>query len=98
MHYYEAFSFNVTTSGQYVISTRSNLDTYGYLYNSRFNITNLAENLIVYDDEGCGDGQFGLIATLQPRIKYVVIVTTYFPDYVGAFVLRFHGSGNIILS
>ena len=92
-YYYETFSFNVTTSKKYIIRTISEIDTYGYIYNSTFDVTHPAHNLLFSDDEGWGNGQFGILTNLHPGIQYVIVATSFHPDVTGAFLLNIMAVG-----
>lgn len=95
-YHYRTFSFAVDTSGEYIMATRSGIDTYGLLYVSRFTPTNPNQNLLAEDDESSGDGQFAIKADLQPGIIYMIVVTTYFANDIGPFTLTFYGNGSIL--
>ena len=94
-NYYQAISFNVSAAGSYIMATRGRVDTYGLLYNTTFNAANPMQGLIYEDDEGAGDGQFAVMGDLRPGVRYTVVVTTYDPNAVGAFVLTFFCSAAI---
>lgn len=95
-YYYQAISFNVTEAGYHIIVTSSRLDSFGLFYNSTFTPTNPKQNLVVEDDDGAGDAQFAIILDLRPGIRYTIVVTSFDPGVVGAFILTFYCSGPIV--
>ena len=77
------------------MATSGRVDTYGLLYNTTFNAADPAQGLVFEDDQGAGNGQFAVPGDLRPGIRYTIVVTTYDPNDVGAFVLTFYCSGAI---
>lgn len=94
-HFYEVFSFYVSTAGIYIITTTSKSNTYGLLYDSAFDATNPRENLIGTDNDNAGDQQFAVVKHLQPGTKYTIVVTTARDDEMSRFVLNFYCGGTI---
>lgn len=94
-HFYEVFSFYVSTAGFYIITTTSKSNTYGLLYHSAFDATSPRENLISADDNNAGDQQFAVAKHLQLGTRYYIVVTTSRDDEMSRFVLNFFCSGTI---
>ncbi len=74
---------NVPEIRYYTIQSSSDIDTYGYIYESSFNPLNPTENLLVDDDDGGGNRQFKLYTPLYVDTKYILIVTTFLPEKIG---------------
>ncbi len=96
--YYETIQVNVETAGFYSLSSKSNINTYGYLYNDAFNPFNPSENLNSENSYKCNGEQFKLDIYLQPSATYVLVVTTYFPKVTGTFLIFAFGPNNITLN
>jgi hypothetical protein len=97
-YYYETIQVNVVTSGVYILSSKSNIDTYGYIYRDRFNPINSLDNLLSEDNQDWEKDQFKLVIDLQSSTTYVLVVTTYSPKVTGNFSIFAYGPNNIILN
>ena len=75
-YYYEALKINVNTSGYYILSSESILDTYGYLYKYPFDPYNSINDSLNTNDDSCEDMNFAIVAYLQVNITYVLVITT----------------------
>lgn len=95
-HYYEAIQVFVMKSDFYVLSSESLINIYGYLYKDFFNPSNPLENYLSRNDQGCDNNQFKLVVSLQIHTTYVLVVTTYYSEMVGKFMIFGVGPGNII--
>ncbi|CAF4231471.1 unnamed protein product [Rotaria socialis] len=84
-YYYETYEIDVVVASNYSFSTKSQIDTYGYIYNNSFHPTNPSLNLLIEDDNGDGNKQFRFKAFLIPWTKYILVVTTFSPNTLGAF-------------
>lgn len=84
-HFIAPVLISVRTTGIYKLSTQSNMDTYGYLYQPMFDVRFIYLNLIDEDDDSFGDGQFEIENTFQANQSYVVVVSTYNPYEMGIF-------------
>ncbi len=83
------------TSGSYILSSDSGMNTYGYLYKDYFNPLNPTENLLSENDENCGNNQFKFVGDLQSTATYILVTTTYFSDETGKFVIIASGPNNV---
>ncbi|CAF1246345.1 unnamed protein product [Adineta ricciae] len=98
-YYYQAIEINVITTGMYSISSTSDtLDTQGFLYNGSFNTSFPGHNLILFDDDSGGNKQFILIAHLQKATKYILFITTYLENKIGAFTITASGPAIVTFS
>ena len=82
---YEAIEFNVSTMGTYTLTSKSQVNTYGYIYDRKFNPSHPDFNLIVQDDDSDGEGQFKIVVLLHPGHRYVLVATTSSPEVTGKF-------------
>ncbi|CAF1193465.1 unnamed protein product [Adineta steineri] len=94
-YYYEDIEMNVMISGSYTITSHSNINTFGYLYKDRFNPLKPLENSITRNDENCDNSQFQIVFDLYANSTYVLVVTTYFPNITGEFLISASGPKKI---
>ena len=98
LNYYEAIKINVYTSGNYSIRSNSSLDTFGYLYIDTFDPTFTSSNLLQFNDDGAGSGQFLLSSVLQTMIDYILVATTYPASSTGPFSVIVQGPAAVSLT
>ncbi|CAF4036671.1 unnamed protein product [Adineta steineri] len=67
--YFQDIQMEVTTPGTYTILSNSSMDAYGYIYNNSFNISNPAQNLLAFDNDAGGNGQFIFKIVLQAGVN-----------------------------
>jgi hypothetical protein len=97
-YYYEAIQVRVGTHGTFSLTSKSSIDTYGYLYNSSFDSFSPSLNLLLQDDEGGNNGQFKLTCFLEPDVIYILVATTFYPNATGLFSISASGSGSVTFS
>jgi hypothetical protein len=90
-YYYDAFEVIVSFDGDYLFTTDSYIDTYGYLYSDYFNPIETSLNLIQFDDDSGGNSQFLLNVSLQSNETYILVATTYYPSIIGDYTLTVFG-------
>ncbi|UJR06811.1 hypothetical protein I4U23_011098 [Adineta vaga] len=93
-YYYQAIKINISINGLYNIASNSNMDTYGYLYNGTFDSLFPSQNLILQNDDGAANNQFGFGYFLQFTGTYIVVVTTYYKNITGPFLLIVNGGAS----
>ena len=98
-YFLQAIQVSVTTSGTYVFMSESDIDTFGYFYDSPFDPSNPSSNLITDNDDG-GDmiHQFRISANLQSGRTYVLVVTTHAPSITGSFEVSARGPASLGLT
>ena len=74
-YYFEAIKIDVDISGYYMLSSDSDLDTYGYLYEHEFDFYSSVESSLSWDDDYCENRQFSISTYLHYNSTYVLIVT-----------------------
>ncbi len=75
----------VNTTGTYTFTSVENIDGVGYLYQSNFDPSNQATNLIAHDDQSGGNNQFRFSAILEAGVPYILVFTTYSSNITGPF-------------
>lgn len=90
-YYYKMYQVTTTTAGYFAFSSNSGLNAYGYMYLNSFYEPATLLNLIVYDDDTGGNGQFRFTTFLIPDVRYILIFTTYSPDVKGSFSITANG-------
>ncbi|CAF3374321.1 unnamed protein product [Rotaria sp. Silwood1] len=96
--YYFSLTVSVVKSGKYHFTSKSHIDTYGYIYNNSFNSSNPGLNLITENNDSGEKKQFKLKAHLQAWETYVLVITTYTPNVRGAFSIVASGPTSVNFS
>jgi hypothetical protein len=90
------FQLALNTDSQMYSQSSSNIDTYGYIYENRFNPFNTTENLLASDDNGGGTGgQFKFEIPLYVGTTYILVVTTVSPKQIGEIKISLLGLTNV---
>ena len=89
----------MNTSGYYIFSSESNLNTYGYLYEHQFNPYDSIDTSLARNDDSCGDKQFEIIAYLKFNITYILVVTKSYAsaNVQGPFSVFVEGPDKIVI-
>ena len=90
IYYYEALEINVTTTGYYVLSSDSSLNTYVFLYEHKFDPDSSTDTSFANNDNSCEDYNFTITVYLKSNMTYVLVVTTSYDD------MNVHGSFSVI--
>ena len=96
-YYYEIFQIEVFINDSHIIESSSSLDTYGYLYQMRFDPNFPSLNLIGSNDDDGGNKQFQIKAKLYSNLKYFLVLTTYQPFNLGDCTIIVYGHNHINL-
>ncbi|CAF3444838.1 unnamed protein product [Rotaria socialis] len=94
-YYYDTFNVMTTVAGLYTIVSNSSIDTYGFLYNGSFFPNSPTRNLVISDDESGGNSQFQLRVYLQSYAQYVLVVTTFYENVFGSYMVMTSGLGHV---
>ncbi|CAF5062968.1 unnamed protein product [Rotaria magnacalcarata] len=94
-YYYDTFNVKTNITGLYTIASNSAIDTYGFLYNGSFFPNSPTRNLVISDDESGGNAQFRLSVYLQSYAQYVLVVTTYYGNVFGPYMVMTSGLGHV---
>jgi hypothetical protein len=97
-YYYQTIQVTVYTTGTYTFTSSSSIDTYGCFYQARFDPSYPSENLIAYDDDSAGNGQFQVSGSLQSARTYVLVVTTSSAGVTGSFSIIAVGPASVGLT
>ncbi|CAF1409433.1 unnamed protein product [Adineta ricciae] len=97
-YYYNAIQINVPISDNYVLTSSSVVDTYGYLYMNSFNPQDMSSNLLAKDDNNGGNKQFSISYKLYSSITYILITTTYISNVTGNFRIEVRGPAEVTFS
>ena len=90
-YYYQTVRFAVNETGVYVIASSSSFDSFGYLYENRFDPNDATSYLLLSDDDSAGERQFALRANLRANVVYIVVVTSYNPQESGSYSVNVSG-------
>jgi hypothetical protein len=98
-YYFQALQVSVSTSGIYIFTSDSLIDTIGYFYNSPFDPSNPMANLITdNDDDGAVPFQFSIEVNLEAARTYILVVTTQSEFVTGKFSVSAVGSTSVSLT
>lgn len=98
LYFYQALRITISTPGRYTFISVSTLDTYGYLYSSSMDPSYPGQNLLGFDDDGAGAGQFRISYDFRSSGTYVLIVTTYAAGQRGSFTIQASGPAYVYLT
>lgn len=77
-YFYQALQFKASSAGLCTFTSDSStcMSTFGCLYETPFDLSDSADNLIGYDDASGFRYQFQFTSTLQSEETYILVVTT----------------------
>lgn len=81
--------YSVSTEGEYVFYTKKSLDSESITDMYLYLIDPTSTKEVLYNDDGAGNLQAKIIATLKPGIEYLLITTTYNIQNNGLYMLYF---------
>ena len=93
--YYQAFGFNVSIAGSYSFQSISSIDTFGYIYNTKFLYPTPSPNIVASNNDGAGNMQFRLYLLLDTKTPYVLVVTTFNPNVIVSFSIVATGLASV---
>ena len=97
-YYYQTLQINVKKTGSYVLWSKSEVDTYGYLYKDDFDPLQPFGNLIDEHSGYCNQGQLRFIRNFDENTKYILVITTYYPNATGNFTIFISGDNNVTMN
>ncbi|CAF1660655.1 unnamed protein product, partial [Adineta ricciae] len=97
-YHYRTLEINVKKTGSYVLWSKSEIDTYGYLYKHHFDPLQPFGNLIDQHSGICNQGQLKFDRTFEENTKYILVITTYYPNVTGNFTIFISGENNVTMS
>jgi hypothetical protein len=93
--YYVAITVCVATPGTYLFSSKSDIDTYGYIYTNSFNPSKPRRNLLQENNDSGEKKQFKLKVNLKSVSKYILVTTTSSPNVTGSFSIIASGPTSV---
>ncbi|CAF0778639.1 unnamed protein product [Adineta ricciae] len=97
-YHYETLEINVKKPGPYVIWSESEYDTYGYLYKDNFDPLQPFGNLLFQHSGKCNQHQLKFFVDLEANIKYILVITTYYPNHTGNFSIFISGDNDVTIN
>ena len=97
-YHYETFEIHVKKTGSYVLWSKSEIDTYGYLYKDDFDPFQPFGNLIDQHGGKCNQGQLKFTRNFDENTKYILVITTYYPNTTGNFTILISGENNVTMN
>jgi hypothetical protein len=97
-YHYETLQINVMKTDSYVLWSESKMDTYGYIYKDDFDPLQPFGNLVAQHSGKCNQGQLKFIINLESNTKYILVVTTYYPNATGNFTIFISGENDVTLN
>ena len=94
--YYQPIQVTVSTTGRYIFASTSELDTWGYFYQTTFDPSAPTVNLIADDDNGGAQRQFRIQVYLQSGSTYILVVTTRGEYASGNFLVSARGPASVV--
>ena len=98
IYHYETLQITVMKTGLYVVWSKSEMDTYGYLYKGEFDPLQPFGNLLAQHSGKCNQGQLKFIRTFDANTRYVLVVTTYYSNVTGNFTILISGENNATIN
>lgn len=97
-YHYQTLQIDVMTTDTYTLWSESEIDTYGYIYKDDFDSLQPFGNLFLQHSGKCNQGQLKFIVDLQINTKYILVVTTYYPNTTGNFTIFISGENNVTIN
>ena len=95
-HYYEVIRLVVNETGDYTLFTKSDIDTYGYIYKDTFDPKNPSKNIELENNDGCDQEQFKFDIQLDVNTTYILVVTTFDSNKTGTISVLILGPAHVI--
>lgn len=95
---YIVVGINVSETNYYLITTNSQMDTYGIIYGKIFYAHNPRLNAILEDDNSGHNNQFKILIRFQMNTTYMLVITTSNRNAFGSFSIHIFGSNPISIN
>jgi len=95
-YYYEAISVRTPVNGYFTFASTCSFDIDGSLYSFSFDPKNATKNLLIHNDDGGNGVEFLLQAHLLSGFTYILVVTTYISNVIGAYTISISGTTDYI--
>ncbi|CAF1631136.1 unnamed protein product, partial [Adineta ricciae] len=96
-YYYETIQVTISKNDFYILTGNSSIELYGFVYKDHFPRFDLPKNLIASYGKPDNKDQFKFTLELQMNTKYILVVTTYYPNVTGPFSVTIFGSNRVDL-
>ncbi|CAF3536877.1 unnamed protein product [Adineta steineri] len=97
-YYYETIEVKVFENGCYTFIIKSSIDTFGYISEDYFKPSIPTGNLLSHIDPIYANNQFKLETSLLVNTKYILVVTTLYPNITGNFSVIATGPNHVIFN
>lgn len=87
LYYYQDIELNISMPGNYTIASQSDMDPMGYLYENNFDPDFPSVNILKFNYGAAGNRQFQLRNYFSLLTRYILVVTTAYPDTFGPFAI-----------
>lgn len=95
-YYYETIQIIVITSALYSFSiSSSSILLKCFLYNKKFNASDILENLVLVDNNFGPNKQFTIETELHISLTYILVMTTFIPRDTGPYSIHISGPNYI---
>ena len=89
---------NVIETGNYIITSKSTIGLYGYIYNNTFNPTNPNKDLLQKNIVTDFYYRFKLVQFLDVNKTYILVVSAKAPNFTANFSVISSGPNNVVFN
>ena len=93
--YCEIVEIRITEGGSYIITSNSDMNMKGYIYENDFTLFDLDINIIKWDDASHYNNQFKMELYCQMNTSFLLIVTTNEEFEQGLFSIAVNGPSSV---
>ena len=97
-YYYELIQVIISSTGYYTLRSGGIIYTYSYFYTTSFDPASPETNLMAYTPDSAVYCKSKMKVNLKVGKTYYPVLTTYFANVVGEFIVTIIGVGEINLS
>jgi hypothetical protein len=92
--YYDAISFQVTTTGSYTFTNTAPFDGFGVFYQTSFSPASPLTNALDADDDTNGNDPVHVV-TLTAGVTYILVTTSFYNGDTGSYTWTVSGPGSL---
>ena len=97
-YFYEQIKVTTAVAGNFMFLSESSINIYGLLYYPTFNATSPSSNLLAFDDESGGKGQFFFQYHLEANQQYYLVISTRQEYRIDKFIVHVRGPVSVNLT